>query len=460
MGESSEEVFEGVCIMINWRKPVIYSMLYLSGSKIPQNLREIKSLEKLSRNELKKYQEEKLKTLLLHAYQNVPYYQKVLKKAGIINNKEEVVLKNFNKIPILTKEIIRREGASLYSKDHKKRKSYENTSGGSTGEPVRFLQDKYYDDWNTATKLYFNKILGKDIGAPEIKLWGSDRDIILGNLTVKDRVINYLYNRKFVNCYDFSENKILDLIRLNNDFKPTAYWSYMEAACETAKYILQNKINVFSPKLIISTIGPLSEETRKIIKKAFNCKVYNQYGSREVGWISAEKEQKISMDIFFWKDLIEVLNLNNKNEGELIITTLDNFSMPLIRYKIGDVAEIINKKVSFSMGGTESYLKIRTVLGRTLGFFKRKDGSLFHTHHLVQQMFFQNWIKQFQLIQEKEDLILIRVVQSKKHKKKDLERIEKAIRSLTGDKIKIQWNFVKNIKKTKSGKYLYTICKI
>ncbi|MCK5611939.1 hypothetical protein KAR91_59265 [Candidatus Pacearchaeota archaeon] len=57
---------------------------------------------------------------------------------------------------------------------------------------MKFIQDKYYDDWNVATKIYFNQMLGKEIGEKEIKLWGSDRDIIMGNLTLKNRLINYL----------------------------------------------------------------------------------------------------------------------------------------------------------------------------------------------------------------------------------------------------------------------------
>ena len=443
---------------INWRKPLIYVLLYASGSKIPQYLREIKSLEKLSAAEIKKYQEEKLKKLLLHAYQNVPYYHKLLVKVGVIDRSGQVQLQNFSKIPYLTKEIIRKEDKNLYSKDHQSRKSYENTSGGSTGEPVRFLQDKNYDDWNISTKLYFNQKLGKDLGDPEIKLWGSDRDIILGNLTAKDRLINYLYNRKFFNCYDFSSDKILDLIKLNNSFKPTAYWSYMEAAFELAKYVSKNKVFFRSPKFLISTIGPLNEEVRKTIKNGLKTKVLNQYGSREVGWIAAQKNEKTEMSVFYWKDLVELNGTTKVEEKELLITTLDNYSMPLIRYQIGDVAIAGKESVSFS--GINSILKIKAIVGRTLGFFVKKDGSLFHTHHLVQQLFFQDWIKKFQVIQEKYDLIKIRVVQNKKPQKSELSKIEKNIWALTGQEMRIVWEFVENIKPSKSGKYLYTVSKI
>jgi phenylacetate-CoA ligase len=437
---------------MNIRKPIIYGLLYLTGSKIPSNLNEIEKASKLSIEEQKKYQEKKLKKLLLYVYNNVPYYKKTFSEKKVVVN-GKVNLENFNKIPFLTKEIIRKEGKNLYSKQ-KRKGVYENTSGGSTGEPVRFLQDKYYDDWNIANKLYYNRKYGKDIGQSEIKLWGSDRDILVGNLTLKDRIINFLYNRKFFNCYNFSNNDIKKLIKLNNTYKPTSYWTYVEAIFELSKYINNNSIKVYSPKFIISTIGPLYDKTRKEIKKAFKTNVYNQYGSREVGWVCIEENENKGMNIMFWSNLIEI-NSNN----ELLITSLNNYSMPLIRYKIGDVADIsISNK--YEMGSIKSYLMIKNIMGRTLGFFKRKDGSLFHTHHIIQQLFFKDWIKKFQVIQKSTDLIMIKIVKNQDMPLIDKKNIEKDITKLTGKGIKIKWEFVKDIKPTKSGKYLYTVCEV
>jgi len=157
--------------MFNWRKPIIFALFYLSGSKIPQNLKEIRRVDNLPIEEQKAYQKKKLEKLLSYAWENVPYYKKVLEEAGVIKNRE-VYLENFEKIPFLTKEIIRRERENLYSRDHKKRGSYKNTSGGSTGEPVEFLQDKEYNDWNIANKIYIKRKGGQDIGEREIRLWG------------------------------------------------------------------------------------------------------------------------------------------------------------------------------------------------------------------------------------------------------------------------------------------------
>lgn len=432
---------------MNWRKPIIYGLLYLTKSKIPSHLKEIRKLNKLPIKEQKKYQENKLKKLLLYAYKNVPYYNKILSENKVIVN-NKVNLDNFSKIPILTKEIIRKEGKNLYSKE-KRKGVYENTSGGSTGEPVRFLQDKHYDEWNIANKIYYNEKFGKKLGQSEIKLWGSDRDILVGNLNFKERIINFLYNRKFFNCYNFSKKDMLKLIKLNNNYKPKSYWAYVEAISELSKFINKNNINVYSPKFIISTIGPLYEKNRNEIKKAFKTNVYNQYGSREVGWVCIEEENK-GMNIMFWSNLIEITDNN-----EILITALNNFSMPLIRYKIGDVADTsISEK--YKLKSIESYLKIKSISGRTLGFFKRKDGSLFHTHHIVQQLFFKDWIKRFQVIQKRIDLIVIKIVKDKEVIKKEQIQMEKDILFLSGKDFKIKWEFVKEIKPTKSGKYLYT----
>lgn len=437
---------------MNWRKPIIYSLLYLSGSKIPKNLKEIKKLDSFSLEEKKTYQQDKLKKLLLYAYNNTIYYNRVLKEAGVIKN-NEVFLENFDKIPILTKDIIRKEGKNLYSKE-KRKGVYENTSGGSTGEPVRFLQDKYYNESNIATKIFLFKKLGKDVGEREIKLWGSDRDIIKGNLTIKDRLTNFLYHRRFFNCYNFSVDDMHNLVSLNNTFKPAIYWAYVDSMSEFSKYIIDNKIQLVSPKFIITTIGPLFHDNRQIIKKAFKCKVYNQYGSREMGIISAENSDYDEMDIFFWRNAVELLG--NDNEKQLIATSLDNYSMPLIRYSIGDVAEYSFN--NYKIGKTSFYLSTKPIVGRTLGFFKLKDGSLKHTHFIVQQLFFRDWIKKFQLIQTDYDNVVLRIVGD--NNSEEMKIVEDLIIRFLGSNFKIEWNLVDEIKATKSGKYLYTICEI
>ncbi len=446
---------------MNWRRPLIHSLLYASGSKIPDNLKQIRKYEYAGREELDEMMRRKLERLLIHAYKNVPYYHEVLEQSGaMIHGK--VNLERFSEIPILTKEIIRREGKNLYSRDYQSRRPYENTSGGSTGEPVRFIQDKEYDDWNIATKLYFNEVLGKELGQPEIKFWGSDRDILAGNLTVKDRLINVLYNRKFFNSYRLGEKEIKSLIGLNNRFKPKAYWAYMESAFELSNYLSRHELYFHPPEIVISTIGPLTDEVKGKIESNMSCKVYNQYGSREVGAISCQCKKQRSMHTFPWWNYVEILDERGKavqnQEGRVIVTTFHNYSMPLIRYDIGDVA------VAGGWGcdcGRNSML-LKKVVGRTLGYFKKADGSLAHSHFLVQALFFRGWIKRFLIIQDEIDHVLIKVQlnEDAEADNSDIEDITKKTKILMGESCQVDFDFVEEISRSASGKFVYTLCKV
>lgn len=437
-------------MVINWRKPIIYSLLYLTGSKIPQNLKEIKRVGKFSEKEKKEYQEEKLKKLLLYSSKNVPYYKKVLTEVGVVKN-NEVFLENFHKISLLTKEIIRKEKSNLYSKE-KRKGVYENTSGGSTGEPVRFLQDRYYDDWNIANKLYFfNDFFGKEIGQADVNLWGSERDIYKNSLSLKERIINSIYNRTFLNAFKVSEEDLFHFVDSINKNKPVSMWVYVESIDSLANFIKEKKLKIHSPKFIISTAGTLYPEIRENVEKVFQCPVYNQYGSREVGVMAIECELQKGLHEFFWMNFIEII------DSDIYVTTLNNLAMPLIRYKIGDIADEINSSVCSC--GREN-LKFQEIKGREISHFKTKDGKLIHGQYIIHQFYFLDWVKKFQILQKDYNLIICKIVCSKEKKEKDLKNIEKNIKLVMGKGCRVNFEFLKNIKPSKSGKYLYTICKV
>lgn len=446
---------------MNWRKPLIYALLYLSGSKIPRYLREIVRQQHNSRQQNDELTERKLTKLLLHAYEKVPYYRQILSAHEVVAD-GRVRLENFSNLPLLTKDVIREEGGALHAADKELRKPYENTSGGSTGEPVTLLQDRRYNAWNIATTLYFNLALGKEPGESEIKFWGSDRDILEGTLTLKDRTLNALYHRKFFNSYRLGEAELDELIALNNRFKPQAYWSYMESAFELADYLRRTGRRFHSPRLVISTIGPLTEDVRELIESQFGCPVYNQYGSREVGAIACQCVRRRGLHTFPWKNYVEIVDdagrAVEQGEGRVVVTTLENYSMPLIRYEIGDVA--VAGGYECPCGGNSFLLD--KVVGRTLGYFKKRDGSKVHSHFIVQALFFRDWIKRFQIVQDRLDHVLIRIElrHGTQAPQAELEDIRAKTKILMGSTCVVDYEFADQIERTASGKYVYTLCQV
>ncbi|MFI4910736.1 MAG: phenylacetate--CoA ligase family protein [Sedimentisphaeraceae bacterium JB056] len=447
---------------MGWRKWAISGLLKASGSGVPASLAYIKESEFASGDHIRIQQEEKLTKLITFCYENVPYYKTVLEHSGVVSG-GLVKLERYNNIPPLTKKVIRENYSSLLPGKYSGTGRYENTSGGSTGEVASFYQDKRYDCWNIANKIYFNRVLGKNPGDKEIKLWGSDRDIIAGSLTLKDKIINFLYNRLFFNCYHLDQERLEKLRLLNNSFKPCGYWSYMEAAAELAEYIEKSGRKFYSPKMIISTIGPLNEQLRNKIEKALGCNVYNQYGSREVGAIACECKEKNGLHTFPWSHFVEVVGDDYKSvaenqEGQILVTPLENYAMPLLRYSIGDVG--VNGGSKCQCG--RNTFKLGAVKGRTLGYFIKPDGSKVHSHFIVQGLFFRDWIERFQIVQEKLDYVVIYIKKrgGVEFDQGDIEEIKTQSRLLLGQQCRIDIDFVSDISRSESGKFLYTICKV
>jgi len=442
---------------MNWRKPIIFALLKITGSKIPSILKEIEQIDNSSKKEIEAYQKDKLEKILLHAWQNVPYYTRVLEKAKVVVN-GKINLENFDKIPILTKDIIRKEGKNLYSKDYKERGFYENTSGGSTGEPVRFIQDKEYEAWNYANKIYIKLKAGQDFGERELRLWGSERDLILGKEKPKIQLRNWLYNRKEFNAFKMSKEDMHRFIDEWNKFNPTWVEAYVQPIFEFSKFIELNACKINSPKNgVLTSAGTLYPEMKEKIEKVMNCKVYNRYGSREVGDMACSKGGA-NLYLSPWNHYLEILNKKlipcaNKKIGKIYVTTLNNYSMPLIRYDIGDFAE----------NSYEKY-EINQVLGREMSVFKTKEGKIIPAEffiHFIGVVYNKDFISKFQVIQKDYKLIEIKViVKDQKGFNQSKIKIEDSIKKVMGKDCKINWTIVKEIKPTKSGKYLYTVCEI
>lgn len=409
--------------------------------------------------ELKKLQEEKLEKILLYSYNHIPYYKEILPECGVIQN-GVVHLDNFSKIPILTKEILRTRYEDLQSEEasseiNQKKKTvlqniwigrYENHSGGSTGEPTKFIQDKEYDDWNIANKMAYRDIVGHEIGMKELRLWGSERDF-LGDKEDPIMIIrNFFFNRKDLNAFKMTQDNMEKYCEIINNWKPLWIEAYVNPLYELAKYAEANKIEMFSPLGIVSSAGNLYPEMKEKLEKVFKCPILNRYGSREVGDVACGEDK---LRIGVWNQKVEILKKNKDDKyGKVIVTNLNNYSMPLIRYDIGDIAaESRDWGYLDEIGGRESAV-FRNRKGKIV------PGLLFV--HFLGVVMNEGVIKQFQMIQKDYEDIEIRVVVGDRSGLEELKKdvkdlIEKAMET----KCNIVWEEVDNIPPLENGKYMY-----
>lgn len=431
--------------------------LILSGKNIFSEFYRLKSLEFNNLENNLEIQKQSLKEILLHAWQHVPYYTKILHDHDVVVN-GVINLNNFNKIPILTKKIIRENFSELKSNDigYSKRKPFQNTSGGSTGEPIKFIQDK--KTWTTgmAGKWWFYSFITK-YPCKMIKLWGSEKEFLSGNMGSKALIKNYFSQRLLLNTFRMSDLDMAKYVNKINLFHPAIIEAYVQSIYELSKFIIDNRLEVFSPKGIITSAGTLYPEMKMIIEKAFKTKVFNRYGSREVGDMacSCDKNEGLHLNIF--QHYLEILNDKlepcQPNElGKIYITTLDNFSMPLIRYDIGDIAIPTEKKYCSCGRGIPL---IKSVNGRDNSIIKIESGCLDSTA-LTTSFYSFGSIKKYKLTQHDiKNFTLKLIILDKQKWQKDQPELLSKLKKILGNNVIIQIEIVDKIDSLANGKYQY-----
>lgn len=417
---------------MNWKKPVLHYGLKLTN--IPRILAEIPSWEYASKAKLDAMVNEKLWNLLAHTWSKVSYYYNLVSKEPLIS---------FNQIPPLTRDMINTIPSQLLACDYAKRGCLPNCSGGSSGHPIRFYQGKEYRDWNIATKIWYKLQAGQQFGDRECRIWGIDR-----KLSMKKRLMFWGYNRKEFQGFCLDERQMEKYARWIQRNKPTWIEAYTDSMDRFCRYV---DGTLPSPKGVLVSGGTLTPEMRARIEGTFKCKVYNRYGSREVGAIACDCP-KGNLHVSSWNAHVEII------ENKIYVTSLRNFSMPLIRYDIGDMAS--------GWGTCDCGRKtpvIANIEGRSIEMFRTKDGryiSGIFFSHLFGVMLPKKEVKEVQAIQNDYNLITLSVVLHDNNNMPYFGDWKTEIRKMMGENVFVSIKFVNELTRLLSGKICYTMCMI
>jgi len=397
-----------------------------------------------------------------YASQNILYYQKVINE-GHIKFSEESIFEDLKKFPLLTKDIIRKNFHGLYKLRDKT--YYKNTSGGSTGEPVVFYQDKHYLEWAIANKYLFNEWAGRKIGESMVKIWGSLRDTLRGAKSFKGHIRQQLTGITVLNSNRMTEKILNDYVKKINRVKPRLILSYSSSIDELTRFIKERNLSVYSPCAVMSTAGVLYPEVRERIIEVFRAKVFNRYGSREVSDIACNCEKSEGLHLNTFIHYLEIVDDDGRvvepgNPGNIVLTLLTNYTMPLIRYKIGDRG-ILSAEQSHCGHG---YPTLKKVSGRIKSVLINRDGDLVDDDTFITLFRLKENVKQFQFIQESIDYMVVNLVLKDKEILKDInaefKEESQAIKKVMGENTVIQFNIVNEIKPSPSGKFMYVFSKV
>lgn len=370
-------------IFVKIRRNIFWLIDFLKGNKVKKHLSEIeKVLIDFDSSESKSIRDFNLNSIIKHTISSVPFYK---------NHPNIIELVDF---PVINKNLIRDNFIDLQSlKFINKKKSIVLTSG-STGTPFQIVQDVSKQQRNQADTIFFASKVGYEIGEYliYIKLWSKIHGI--------KELDGLIKNLRKQSVYKLSDDNISDLI---NEIKtrPTsinmiAYSSSFEKIINYLDRIDSKPIKS-QMKSMIATSERLSDRTKKLVQKYFDCQIVSRYSNNENGILA--QQNKIMNDIFEinWASyFIEILDLNEDKPvkfgelGRVVVTDFFNYAMPIIRYDTGDLASmnIDERKVPF----------LDRIEGRKLDMIYNTSGELVSSHLAYHLCKYGNF-KQFQLLQ-------------------------------------------------------------
>lgn len=426
-------------------------------SRVPSKLKELIQNENLSRAELDDITFKKLKKVLHYSYNNISFYRKRFDDYGIhpndINNFED-----YSQIPILSKELIQNNYRTMVVKNDSAG-VYLNATGGSTGNILHFYQDLEYSEYNEASSIRAYMWSGYQLGDKIALVWGNARDI--PDDSFRMRLRSFINRRRYMNAFDIDRKKMNFFSRELSKWKPDIITGYASSLNLLSEYILQEERYKIKPKSIRSTAEVLFESYRDTIEKAFNTKVFDHYGCREVGPIASECATNNNLHIHSDCQYVEILKNNTTAHGgemgDIIISNLTNFTMPLIRYRIEDVGMMAQK------GKCECGLSFPTMnlkIARVTDMIKTSRGKFIHGEFFTHLFYDYPEVKKFQLVQNDYSNFNLFVESEVNSLTKYKDEIIGKISVLMGEKVSVEFKIVKKIPVNSSGKHRFTISKL
>lgn len=422
-------------------------------------LRQLRQREKLKAADVKELQFKRLKELLLHAYQTVPFYRKRFDTCGF-SVRSFSDLSELKRIPILTKAEINKNLDAMISTSYAGSRLIPNSTGGSTGVPLNFLQNLEKKSYIRAVTLRENLWLGCRPGDKIARLWGSGKDL-RGAASFKFWLGNTFVRRTVVlDAFQLDEIKIHEFLAKIESFRPKIIIAYAGAAYFVARYAERRSIRPFSPSFLIATAETLHEEHRVLIERVFKTKVINRYASREIGQVASGCGVSPGLHINEDCVLVELLPLPGRSSeaqsGRIIITDLTHSAMPMIRYDTEDVGVLDSNPCPCGL----PFSKLKTVEGRVSDLFLTPDGTYVHSEYFSHLFYGMRGVKNFQIIQEALDLIRVNIVKEDALSENNVSKIADGIKSKMGETVRVEFVFSEAIEQGRSGKHRFTISRV
>jgi phenylacetate-CoA ligase len=308
-------------------------------------LRTLKKSSAYTREQIVNLQEKKLRELLQVADVHCPFYHRRFKQAGIDPDNTTLGLNDLSKLPTLHRDEIREHLYEMTWHACPRGGPQPYSTGGSSGKALQFYFDRFRQAADQAARWNARNWWNVRPGDTEILLWGAPVE-----LNAQDRVRQFrdaLLNQHMLNAFDMTTATMDEYIDTIRRLQPSCLYGYAGSLALLARHILDKGLSpgdleLKNLKAVFATGEVLLQPDRELIEQAFAAPVAIEYGCRD-GGLLAHGCPAGPLHVLSENVIVEILDQDNEpvapgQVGEVVVTHLHAFAMPLIRYRVGDLA--------------------------------------------------------------------------------------------------------------------------
>lgn len=408
---------------------------------------------------LRAKQHQQLGLLVAHAYLTVPYYRQLFDRTGLKLKGRMSSLK-WSKIPLLLRKDVQDAGATLHSSrlPASHGKVSEIFTSGTTGTPVHVLRTRlsmlFFDSFTLRYHIWQGFDPAKKLAAIRDSKKGkapypdggeSHWGVIAGTTPGAGKAVS-------LNLLCTTEQHVDWLQRHNPDYLIT----FPSTVREVAEYCIKNKIKLPKLSKIQSISEVITPRTRELCRQAWGVEMCDIYSSREIGYMALQCPEHEHYHVQSEGVLLEVLDEEGKacapgEVGRVVVTPLHNFVMPMIRYDIGDYAEV-GEPCSCGRG----LPVLKRIFGREQGMLVLPSGEKRSTllgSGDIEKFLAIAPIRQYQLVQTDVETIEVRLATERRITSEEEGHVKEWVKDKFGYPFAVGLTYHDEIAKDASGKY-------
>jgi len=389
-----------------------------------------------------------LRSQLIDAYKNIPFYRKAFKLRGLVPHNFKCI-KEIRDYPVITRTDIQEEDSNFLSKKFKPGKVKQSHSSGSTGRPLWVS----FDPATWIRKKYLSKLRSRI----ECGMKMNERVAIYDTesteaLTLRNQcklLSNPLFKAKYFSIFRDTKNGIEELLQ----WAPQNIDSLPSHLFQLAIAMEQSQLKPNSLKRIFTSSEYIESNMRRYIQDRYAAEVFDIYGCTEIKEIAWECDRHNGYHINEDEVFLEILDGDKPagwdEVGDIVITDLRNKAMPLIRYRIGDRGLL---RPGLCSCGRTFALMVPSA-GRSSDFIITPDGHKLSPYRFTTAIEKINGLLQYQFIQKDVRSIIVKAIMSGKAGPQELREIKTRIQAVVAEPMDIKVETCKKIDMEQNGKF-------